>query len=478
MAKSKIAAMVNTVVSAAPVQMILDPSDPMQSARELVNRKFTVDGARTIHRHRGAFWVWTGAHYRLAEDETIRGYIWNFLDMARVIAPKNKAVLLPFNPTKPKVENVFAALTAVCALDDQVEPAAWLLLEMEKRYPACELYSCASGLLHLPTREMIPHSPSYFGLSSSEVVYDPKAPQPERWTAWLKEAVVDEEAIGALQEAVGYMLSSDTSQQKIILGVGARRCGKGTAIHVVTKLVGSSSVTGPTMSDLSGEFGLQPLIKSPLAVIADARIGARTDKAKVTERLLSISGEDCLTVNRKNKLQWTGRLPTRLWIMTNDLPALSDTSSALAGRFIIIAFPNSFYGREDTKLKVKLDAELSGILNWAIEGYRRLNERGSFVQPKNALDIMGELETLGSPIRAFLRDCCVVGAEHEAKSDILFNAYLAWAEKNRQRATNKEWFGRELRSALPGVSIYRPRKPGDPEGRDTYYRGVGISTVM
>ena len=38
------------------------------------------------------------------------------------------------------------------------------------------------------------------------------------------------------------------------------------------------------------------------------------------ERLLSISGEDTLTIDRKYRDPWTGRLPTRFMILTNELP--------------------------------------------------------------------------------------------------------------------------------------------------------------
>jgi putative DNA primase/helicase len=477
--KENAAAFTETVADTA---LILDPDEPMLSARELVRLEFTTAGLRTLHRHRGAFWVWVGNYYRLAEDESIRASIWNFLDKAKVlIKPKDKEpYIAPFKPTKARVENVLAALGAVSLLDDQIEPPVWLSAERQKQHPARELFACANGLLHLPTGKLIPHTASYFGLSASEVVFNPKAPQPKKWLKFLVDAVVHAEAITALQEAFGYVLSPDTSQQKIFLGVGPRRSGKGTTGRILTKLIGHASVTGPTMSDLSEAFGLQPLITSPLAIISDARIGQRTDKARVTERLLSISGEDVMTVNRKNRPHWTGRLPTRIWIMTNELPALTDTAGALAGRFIIFLFQNSFYGREDTKLSEKLEVEISGILNWAIKGYRRLNERGHFVQPGNAAEVMDEIETLGSPIRAFLRDRCDVGPKKEVDAETLYHVYLSWAEANRQKTPNKEWWARELRAAVPGLKSYRPHKKNDAKGdkRELRYRGVGLRETM
>ena len=53
------------------------------------------------------------------------------------------------------------------------------------------------------------------------------------------------------------------------------------------------------------------------------------------ERLLSISGEDTITSTASTASPWTGRLPTRFMILTNELPRFTDSSGALASRFVI-----------------------------------------------------------------------------------------------------------------------------------------------
>jgi putative DNA primase/helicase len=110
----------------------------------------------------------------------------------------------------------------------------------------------------------------------------------------------DHQAITALQDWFGYMLSPDTSQHKIFFIVGPRRSGKGTIARVQTALVGRDSVANPTLASLQTNFGIAPLIGKPVAIITDARLGGRSDQAAITERLLSISGEDALTIDRKH----------------------------------------------------------------------------------------------------------------------------------------------------------------------------------
>src|SRR5206468_776830 len=144
-------------------------------------------------------------------------------------------------------------------------------------------------------------------------------------------------------------------------------------------------------------FGLQPLIGKPLAVVSDARLAARSDNMIAVERLLSISGEDTLTIDRKYRDPWTGRLPTRFMILTNELPRFSDSSGALASRFVMSILTKSFYGRENPRLTVELLEESAGIFNWAIEGLDRLRERGHFLTPRSAQEAQRHLEDLASP---------------------------------------------------------------------------------
>ena len=187
------------------------------------------------------------------------------------------------------------------------------------------------------------------------------------------------------------------------------------------------------------------LLGKSLAIISDARIGGRTDSQIVVERLLSISGEDALTIDRKNLEPVTCKLPTRMMILSNELPRLGDSSGALAGRMILLRLRESFYGREDHGLTEKLLKELPGILNWAIAGWIRLRQRGRFVQPESAAELLGELHDISSPIGEFIRDCCVAGPAYHVRCDDLYKSYLDWCkEKGREHPGDSTGFGRNV----------------------------------
>src|SRR5262249_20330824 len=108
----------------------------------------------------------------------------------------------------------------------------------------------------------------------------------------------DRPSIDLLQEWFGYCLTPDTRIQKMLMMIGPTRSGKGTIGRILRALVGPGNVAGPTLSSLGGTFGLQPLLGKSLSIISDARLSGRSDTAQVVERLLSLTGEDALTIDR------------------------------------------------------------------------------------------------------------------------------------------------------------------------------------
>ena len=97
---------------------------------------------------------------------------------------------------------------------------------------------------------------------------------------------------------------------------------------------------------LAESFGLAPMLGKRLAIVGDARLG-KTDNA-IVEKLLMISGEDPVTVNRKGLAEINVKLDTRIMIVSNSMPDLKDTTGALASRFLPLRIRiEGFYGKED-----------------------------------------------------------------------------------------------------------------------------------
>ena len=75
-------------------------------------------------------------------------------------------------------------------------------------------------------------------------------------------------------------------------------------------------------------------------------------------------------------------------------------------------------------------AELPGILIWALSGLDRLSTGDMFTQPAASADAILALQDLVSPVAAFVRDRCQVGAAYEIKIADLFADWRLWWEDN------------------------------------------------
>jgi putative DNA primase/helicase len=422
---------------------------------------------------RSGWWEWTGAHWTQTTSEEVRRLLYQRLEDAFYVVQTDAGrENRPWNPTRTRVNDVMDAILATSVLT----PSATAMPCWVDGRDAGPLISCRNGLLDPRARTLMGHTPAYFNNWSLPFNYDQGAACPE-WEKFLESLWPgDHQSKELLQEWFGYVLSGRTDLQKMLFILGPPRSGKGTISKVLTQLLGGSqNVAGPTLHSLSTNFGLSSLLGKPLAIMNDTRNARSTDMQIVTERLLSITGEDQLDIDRKNRELLSTRLPTRLMMLSNELPNFRDASSAIMERLLVLRMVTSFLGREDHDLEQRLTAELPGILNWALAGLDRIEARyGRFTSADAAAVVVEHLQDAGSRIKAFVRDECEVGAEYEVLTKDFFAAYAAWDKEQRMDADTRSTqiqIGASLMSAIPEVQ--RVRRTVD--GNRTYvYTGITL----
>jgi putative DNA primase/helicase len=480
--------LLTAAVPPAPPERALTPNeapdDPHRLARLFIREHCQHAEGLTLRFWREEWHRWDGSAYRIVPDRDLRAELTASakaeMDRINMLAQQLTDGEGP-PPTVRKVTgrliaDVAHALASLTVLSSRTKAPAWI--GTDGPFPADEILACRNGLVHLPSlvadkNHFTPPTPRFFSPNCLDFDFDLEAPAPSAWLGFLGELLPDDpQSIETLQDWFGYCLTPDTRQQKILMLVGPKRSGKGTIARVLRGLVGPENVAGPTLSSLATNFGLWPLIGKTVAMIQDARLSGRTDAAAVTERLLSISGEDAQTIDRKNLPPVTVKLYVRFILLTNELPKLSDSSGALPGRMVLLRLTRSWYGKEDTALTDRLLAELPGILLWAIEGWRRLRDRGRFIQPDAGKEMVGDLEDLASPVGAFVRDRCILEPGRRVSVEELFAAWKAWCEaKGRKEPGTEQTFGRDLIAAFATLRKVRPR---DGEDRYRGYEGIGL----
>jgi putative DNA primase/helicase len=443
------------------------PSLPMNVAREFIDDKCVFEDGTTptLRYWRGGWWLWRSSYWEEVGVAEMRSALYEYTEHAVYMEGKS---LKPWAPNRKRIGDLVEALASVCILPSTVDQPCWL----DDRITG-SIVATTNGLLDIERGQLYAHTPLFFNQASVPFNYDPNA-EHSKWTAFLDKLWPDDPAaIDVLGEWFGYVVSGRLDLHKILLMVGPTRGGKGVIARILTALVGRQNTCGPTLNQLGGEFGLAPFIGKPLAVISDARFVGKNGNV-VVERLLSISGEDTLTVNRKYREQWTGKLPTRLHVISNELPRLGDASSAVIGRIVLLVLSNSWLGREDHELEGALREELAGILNWSLEGLRRLTvrNRNAFTRTASSDEAIVTMHDLASPVAAFAREMCEQGADYEVDRDDLYLAYKQWSDINGHPKSAKHVFGRDLKAAFPSIKTRRPW--GGGKDRSRVYAGIRL----
>ena len=338
---------------------------------------------------------------------------------------------------------------------------------------ANNLLNLANGTLDLDSGAQHPHERADLLTHCLPYFYDPAAQCP-RWLQFLSEVLVKEdgrtadlELAALFQEFIGYALTVETRYEAMLWlsGVGAN--GKTTAIKVVNALLGPLALS----IDL-GALG-RPDASYYLAKLGGARVVFSTEATKgqntgedILKRLASgepiparpIRGEP-ITIQPVAKV---------LWAM-NDKPDIRDTSDGFWRRLRLVPFYRQFCEHErDTQLAERLLGELPGILNWALEGLRRLRSNGRFTDAAAVRDAVAEYRTSQSVVALWLQERTTMGipealrpVDAKTKAREAFQDYLQWAAAtNRQRTLTETAFGTDLNKLAPkkrtAASVHYP----------------------
>jgi len=279
--------------------LVIDPKAPHDIARAFLAAHFVEGGQRTLHCHRGAFYAWNGTAYPEADDASLRAKIYDFLDQCVTVIHGDAAGQAECPNSRQRARRPrrtgaarrrdrrprFARPHAQCSRRGD------LLLRQRALTPADPRIAAAhAGVVH-PQRGRLRLRPQRD--SATPLARLPRRPLARRPRSRRHVA-------GDLP------VTADMSQQKGFLLVGPKRSGKGTIARVLTRLVGIDNTVAPTLAGLGVNFGLAPLIGKRIAIISDARLGGRADQHAIAERLLSITGEDAITIDRKFREAWTG----------------------------------------------------------------------------------------------------------------------------------------------------------------------------
>lgn len=415
---------------------------------------------------RGGWWQWKSTHWEMYSEEELIRHLYRRFTAATV---QRAGQMFPYSPGPANIGAVLHAMKAHLLLEQHVDQPSWMGTDNPGSWMSCKSgimridrdpeYDSSGLPRNLPgkgDRLLLPHDPHFFTGYSVPFDYDAEAKIPRRWLDFLEEVLPDADERVLLQQWFGYCLSGRLEQEKALLIVGPTRSGKGTIATILSEVMGRSNVTSTKVSSLGKDFGLQPLLGKPLAIVGDARMERVGPGA--TESLLGIIGRDSQSVPRKYGTNWEGVLPTRFLVMSNDIPHFDDPSGAVMGRFALLRMRRSWLGREDFTLKDRLLVELPGIFNWALDGIDMLEDGARLAVPHSSIEAAEDMGRMAAPVTQWVAEQCDLHDSFWAPTTELFSSYSSWFTRHNGGTGDKRGvvhFARQLRAALPGITALR-----------------------
>jgi len=328
-----------------------------------------------------------------------------------------------------------------------------------------------NGVYHLDAGELTPHSSIHHAKAALPVKYDPDAKCPAI-LRFLGEVIPDD--VPTFQEWLGYHLKKDMIFHKAMMFIGDGANGKTTLQDLMKAFLGPDNVSHVSLYNLvSNRFATSELYTK----LANISPDIAPDELKRTGTFKALTGHDRIRAEKKYRDAFSFTNYAKLTFLCNMLPYTPDKSLAFFRRWLLIVFPNKFEGANcDPHILQKLTTpgELSGLLNWALEGYRRLMKNGRFTKSTTADEMQTQYEEMMDPITAFITECVVTDAGGVVPKDDLYQAYYNFCRRKGYTNVLKRTLASELKPRIAGLKESTRKIEGH---RQRCWLGIRLSGI-
>lgn len=471
-------------IAATALRSLDKIDDPHSLAEAFLDARCTQDGTRTLRFHQQEWRRWIRGAYLKVPDAELRAELTRFVRQVFVAANIAELRAPKADGPPPETRKVGRALVGdvanaiqgeVC-VSSRTKAPAWLDRPDSWDPADCFVFPNAIvNLRHYAESPEVPYvrppDPRFFSLVATNYDYQRTLEAPALWLKCLGEWFDDPLERLLLQQIMGYFLLPITNFHKLFMFIGPTRAGKGVVQDVVADILGRENVAAMDIHGLTDPFGMQPLYGKLVCTFGDMRTDGRTDIARLVSKLLSISGEDPQSINRKFLEPFTAKITARLLVATNETPMLTDASGALMGRLVMLIFKRSFYGKEDRELREKLRPELPQIFQWCAEGLFHLWRTGEFVEPASSRRAREEMFKIVSPVGHFAQEKCTIDPHASVQCEVLWNAWNDHCKEENRNPGTQARFGRDLLAKFHTVQRVRRQELGQ---RVYHYQGIGL----
>lgn len=295
------------------------------------------------------------------------------------------------------------------------------------------LLGVANGVVNLKEAALRPGEPGDRITMHTDVPYDPTAECP-RWEQFLREIFNDDyDLIFFVQEAIGYSLSADVSEQCLFLCWGSGSNGKSVFLKTIQHVFGDYAHNLPFSAfELAGRSSIPNDVASIKSKRFVTAIETAEDCRLNETRVKALTGGDEITA--RFLYQEFFRFPptSKFWLAFNHKPIIRDHTHSMWRRIRLIPFAQRFEGKaQDKRLQTILQKEAAGILRWAVEGCLLWQGLG-LEEPEGVREATTKYRTESDQIGNFLAECCIRSDGAKVTSEDLSTEYQRWAGESAQ----------------------------------------------
>lgn len=319
--------------------------------------------------------------------------------------------------------------------------------------------------------QVLTNDSSYTTILKTDLVYNPNASCPFFQEFLVSIFQSDYDTIRFVQEWFGYVLLSSHKANLFLIGYGSGANGKSLLFNLLAKLLGVQNVSSANLNAFSSSFGLEVMQNKPFNLSTESDINKFE-----TATLKAITAGEPVVVNRKGLKEITVVLDTKLTFLVNTLPSMIDSSYGIERRMLLLPFNKTFHKDEqDTMLFEKLEKELSGIFNWALEGAQRVldNDYAIFESPA-MIKVKEDYFNQSNPLKLFIKETVEYASNGKVDLNTLFSLYGEFLEQkdwiDGTASTNRN-FAKQLSEALQreGIRVEKRKSNGK-----TIFNGIKL----
>ena len=343
-----------------------------------------------------------------------------------------------------------------------------------------------NGLLNIFTRELKPFDPQLKFFNKLPIIYNPELDCPSIKTHF-REVLANFEDSKVMQELFGYLLLRDYRIEKAAMLHGGGRNGKGKTVSLMTKFIGKYNTSNIDLESIEkNQFAIGELFNKMANINGDLSPTA----LKKTGNFKQLVGNDDMSAPRKFKTNVQFQNYAKMIFCANELPITYDESTAFFERWILIDFPYTFLSEEDVKKlpanplfkiadiglinKISSEPELTGLLNWALDGLDRLLKNKRFSESPGTTNIKNRWIRKSDSFVGFLMENVEEDDSGWISKKDLAQSYRKYCKEHKVRLMGDKHISFKMQTQLAAYTEQKSFKENDEFWKEWCWVGIKL----